>query len=257
VALPNEHGGWGFTVEPVVLGMLVAPGWAGVGLGMAAVMAFLARHPLTLWLSDLRRGKRYARTGLAAFVAAGYLAAGATGLLLAAGQARSAAGPWAFLWPIGAAVPLAGLRLYYDARSAGRSILPEFAGAVAMGSVAAAIVLAGDAPLTLAVGLWLVLAMRALASLYFARTQVQRARGMRVSPKAAYVAEGGALAALAVAAALGLVPWLSVLAIGLLLAYSVYSFGRPSVPARLVGWSQMAFGLLVVAMTAAGVRFGF
>ncbi|MDX2007394.1 MAG: hypothetical protein SFU83_19325 [Meiothermus sp.] len=28
VALPNEHGGWGFTLEPILLGLLVAPGEA-------------------------------------------------------------------------------------------------------------------------------------------------------------------------------------------------------------------------------------
>ncbi|VAV92581.1 Putative membrane-spanning protein, partial [hydrothermal vent metagenome] len=25
IALPTEHGGWGFTLEPILLGLLVAP----------------------------------------------------------------------------------------------------------------------------------------------------------------------------------------------------------------------------------------
>ncbi|GIW24085.1 MAG: hypothetical protein KatS3mg069_0352 [Meiothermus sp.] len=53
VALPNEHGGWGFTLEPILLGLLVAPSWAGLGLGVFALAAFFTRHPLKLWLADL------------------------------------------------------------------------------------------------------------------------------------------------------------------------------------------------------------
>jgi hypothetical protein len=41
-----------------------------------------------------------------------------------------------------------------------------------------------------------------------------------------------------------------------LLLYSAHAFARPPLPARLVGWGQMAFGLLMVALTAVGVRAG-
>jgi hypothetical protein len=29
VAVPSEHGGWGLTFEPVLLGLIVNPSWAG------------------------------------------------------------------------------------------------------------------------------------------------------------------------------------------------------------------------------------
>ncbi|MCZ7661545.1 MAG: YwiC-like family protein [Thermoleophilia bacterium] len=32
VVVPTEHGGWGFTLEPMLLGLLVAPGWASSAL---------------------------------------------------------------------------------------------------------------------------------------------------------------------------------------------------------------------------------
>ena len=65
VALPAEHGGWGFLAEPVVLGLVLAPSAAGLCLALAALAAFLARHPLRLALIDRRKGVRYPRTGLA------------------------------------------------------------------------------------------------------------------------------------------------------------------------------------------------
>ncbi|MFN8450824.1 MAG: YwiC-like family protein [Anaerolineae bacterium] len=65
VAIPAEHGGWSFLLEPILLGWLVAPSAAGLLVGVGMIFAFLARHPLKLALSDRRRGKRLARTAAA------------------------------------------------------------------------------------------------------------------------------------------------------------------------------------------------
>src|SRR3954463_11180737 len=65
IALPTEHGGWGITLEPVVLGLLVAPTPAGVGLALATIGAFLARHPFKIVAGDRRRGRRFPRTPVA------------------------------------------------------------------------------------------------------------------------------------------------------------------------------------------------
>ena len=43
VALPTEHGGWGFLAEPILPGLLVAPSWAGLLLSLAALAVFLDR----------------------------------------------------------------------------------------------------------------------------------------------------------------------------------------------------------------------
>jgi hypothetical protein len=43
VAVPTEHGGWSLTLEPVLLGLMVAWSWPGLSLGVAAMLAFLAR----------------------------------------------------------------------------------------------------------------------------------------------------------------------------------------------------------------------
>src|SRR5665213_893101 len=39
VAMPTEHGGWGLTAEPVLLGLIVAPSIAGGAIGAAAIVA--------------------------------------------------------------------------------------------------------------------------------------------------------------------------------------------------------------------------
>ena len=52
VAIPSEHGGWGLTLEPALLGLLVAWSGAGVCLALAALVGFLARTPLKLAMVD-------------------------------------------------------------------------------------------------------------------------------------------------------------------------------------------------------------
>ena len=44
IALPTEHGGWGFTLEPILLGLLVAPSAAAWEISAAALGIFLARR---------------------------------------------------------------------------------------------------------------------------------------------------------------------------------------------------------------------
>jgi hypothetical protein len=114
IALPVEHGGWGMLAEPLVMGLVLAPTLAGLGLTIAALGAFLVRHPLKLALSDWRRGARYPRTVLAARVAAAYGLVALVGLVLAAWRA-----PAATWLPVVLAAPLGLLQLWYDARLQG------------------------------------------------------------------------------------------------------------------------------------------
>ena len=69
VLKPTEHGGWGLTLEPILLGMLVAPTWAGALLSLAVFIAFLARQPAKTVAIDRRRKLNNARTILSRRVA--------------------------------------------------------------------------------------------------------------------------------------------------------------------------------------------
>jgi hypothetical protein len=41
VILPKEHGSWSLALEPIALGLLVAPSWAGGSLAVAVLAGFL------------------------------------------------------------------------------------------------------------------------------------------------------------------------------------------------------------------------
>src|SRR6187397_2696511 len=69
VAVPTEHGGWGLTAEPILLGLVIAPSVAGLCLGAATMLAFLVRSPLRVVLVDRHRHRTLDRTRLAGRIA--------------------------------------------------------------------------------------------------------------------------------------------------------------------------------------------
>ncbi|HEX6212869.1 MAG TPA: YwiC-like family protein, partial [Methylomirabilota bacterium] len=135
--LPAEHGAWSFVLEPLVLGLLVAPSPAAPELALATLALFFARQPAKLALQDISRRQRYPRTVMAARLAIGLTTAAG---LFALAAWRISPHPW---WiPVAAAAPLALLQLAYDVRREGRGLVPELAGPAAASASAPAMVAA-------------------------------------------------------------------------------------------------------------------
>lgn len=247
VAVPVEHGGWSFTLEPVLLGLLVAPSMAGAALGGAALVAFVLRTPLKLALVDRWRKRRLPRTRLAERVA------GVEVVLLTALVAMAAVTAAAPFWvPLLAAAPLVGVELWYDARSRSRRLVPEVAGAVAMGSVAGAVALAGESGGLVAAGLWIVLAARAVAAVSFVRLQLRRAKEQPAPRVAVDAAQAGAVTMVAAGVAVGAVPPAGAVAVGILCLAHVVLIRLRAPSAPFLGAQQLVLGLGVVLATGFG-----
>lgn len=252
IALPTEHGGWGFTLEPILLGLLVAPSASAWEISAAALGIFLARRPVKILSTDLVRRRWLPRSTMAlifALIYGGIALAGAIGALV------TAQGP--FWIPVLVALPFALLALRADAHSKNRALVAELAGSVAMGATVTAIAIAGGWDLAPAFGLWLVLAARDIAAIALVRGQVRRLHGKPAAATRIYTVQAVAVGAVAVAAAWGIIPWFAVLAIGLVGLTALVSLNREPAPAEVIGWTQMGVGLMVVILTATGVRLGF
>ncbi|MBS3933023.1 MAG: YwiC-like family protein [Truepera sp.] len=250
IALPSEHGVWGFWLEPSLLGLLLAPSWAGLALVGAALAALLAQHPLSLWLADRRRGAWYPRTRYAAAFAGAY--SGVAALLLVATISLAANAAW--LTPLLFAVPLALVQLAFDAQHQSRRLLPELAGAGALGALASSIALAGGWPADLAWALWGLLAARSLPAILYVRTRLRLERGEDPNILPTWLSHLGALAAALIFITAELAPWLSLVAFTLLLARAGLgtSRGRKPAKAKAIGFRELGFGLVTVAILAAG-----
>lgn len=248
VAMPTEHGGWGLTLEPVLLGLIVAWSGAGVALGIAAFAAFLLRTPAKLVAVDIRRGRWLDRSRLAlriAIIEALVLAAAVATVVVLAG--------WRWLLPVLVAGPLVAIELSFDIRSRGRRLVPELCGSVGISAVAASIALAAGHSMDLAIGLWLVLAARAISAIPFVRVQIFR---LRRGQGPVWQSDLAQVVVLVIAAVAVVVDRRLVAgAVGVLLltlAQSVWVRLAP-IPAKRVGMRQMFIGFALVAMTATGV----
>jgi hypothetical protein len=249
VAVPSEHGGWGLTAEPILLGLVLAFSWSGAAIGAAAMLAFLARTPLKLAMVDHRRGRQLDRTVLARRVAAievmALCALGVTALVLAG---------LSWLVPVAIALPLFAIELWFDVRSRGRRLMPELCGAVGMGAVAAAIVIAGDGPVRLAAAAWLILAARSVAAIPFIRTQIGRLHRRAASTRSSDLFQLLAVAIATVAMFVEPDVLLGVFAVVVIVAMQLIWVRRsPVPPAKVLGLRQMALGFALVAATAVGV----
>lgn len=249
VALPTEHGGWSLSAEPAILGLALAPSVAGLCLGVAAMLAFVARTPLKVVLVDRWRGRWLPRSGLAARILAVELAAIAVLGLVAVVTADSLS----FWVPLALAVPLVAVELWFDMRSRSRRLIPELAGTIGIGSVAAAIVLADGRSAALAAGLWVVMAARAVAAIPFVRVQLDRFHRRRAHLWSSDLAQLAAVVAVVVAWLAGWIPLAPVLALAAVAALGLVSVRLAPRPAVFIGVQQMVVGLVVVVVTAVAI----
>lgn len=247
VALPREHGGWSLTLEPALLGLLVAPSLSGALLAVAALVAFLARTPAELFLVDRFRRRTRERTVLAARLAGAY---GTILIVLLAAATVWAQGPFWMILAI--AAPLLALELAYAQRSRSRRLVPELAGSIAIGAVAPAVAVASGEAWTVAWGLWLVVAARVIAAIPFVRVQLRRTKEQGFRLLSSDVAQATAVALLIAGMAWVEVPIAAGLAVTFIGAVHVIEVRRPPRRAAILGAQQVVLGLTVVLATGLG-----
>jgi hypothetical protein len=253
VALPIEHGGWGLLVEPIVLGLVIAPSAAGLSLGGAALAAFLARHPLRLVLMDRRKGARHPRTVLAERFVVLY---GALALALVALALPLAQAPF---WPALALGTVPALvTLGFDLRGRSREALAETAGGAALGASASAIALAGGAAAGVAFGAWALVVLRGVTAVLYVRARLRLDRGLPAAIPSTLASHAVAVVGAVLLAAGGWGPWLGVAALVLLLlrAAAGLSSWRPRLRPQALGYREMGWGFGTLALIAVGYRLG-
>lgn len=253
IALPVEHGGWGFSLEPVVLGLIVAPTLPGLFLAIATMGAFLARQPLKMVMGDRRRGRILRRTPIAERFALLYCTISLLSFLAAIKTAPS----YEFLLPILLAAPLAFVQLIYDRASRSRSLLPELAGATAMASIVASMALVAGWPRALAFGLWAILAARAVPSILYVRARLKMLHRQQASMAIVILTHALALVIAITLAWLKLIPFLGVVALLILFTRALSGFSRYDhvTTAKQIGIRELAFGAVMVASIALGHYF--
>jgi hypothetical protein len=243
ILLPNEHGGWSFLFEPIALGLLVAPSWAGGLIALAALAAFLARQPLKLFVFDRQRGRIYPRTHVA----------GVTFAVLALVALGAFVGAWTLarhrFWPaLACAAPLAAIGLAFDLGKKSREAGAELAAAVSLGAVATAIALAGGTHTELAFGLWGALAARTIPTILFVRARLRLEKHQEAGVPAAMLAHLLAIAGVMVLVYGGFAARYATWAMFLLASRAALGMSRwrPRWKTWQLGVSEIGFGAITV-----------
>ena len=253
IALPVEHGGWGFSLEPVLVGLLVAASLPGLFLSVAAMAAFLARQPLKMVMGDRRRARRLRRTPVAERFSLLYISIALLSFLAAIKTAAS----YEFLLPVLLAAPLALVQLIYDRARRSRALLPELAGATAMASIAASMALASSWSRAAAFGLWAILAARVVPTILYVRARLGTLHGRAASKAVVITMHVLALIAALMLAWIKLAHVLAIIALFILLVRALFGFSEydRATSAKQIGIRELGFGAMMVIAIALGHYF--
>ncbi|MBI5594602.1 MAG: YwiC-like family protein [Elusimicrobia bacterium] len=257
--LPREHGSWAMLVAPPLVGWAAAgggPAAAGLLFVLGAAGAFLARTPLTVLVTA--PGDVRAWRWLAAYSAAALT--GFAGLCLAYGR-------WGLLLLGLPAVAALGATLWFHSRRRSMSEVNELIGIAGLSLGApAALFCASGAWGPEAFWLWVLCAVYFSGPVFHvkmlvtrrvalaqgasaqARLSADQARGLSAVVHCGFFFLVGALAAA------GQVPWLAALPFAAVTLKTVWWGVRqgPRLDLKRVGWQEIAWTLLFVALVAKG-----
>lgn len=252
VALPAEHGGWGFLLEPIVLGLILAPTSLGILLAFAALGMFLVHQPVKIAIKDYRKGRRTLRTQWAERFAAMY-----GGLALVSFFFVFYVADPKFLTPLLIAIPLALVQIYFDMQNRSRHVIAETSGTIAIAAIAPILLLLGDWDMDKSLLVWLVLLGRNIPSILYVRVRLRLERAKEPSLVPAWLSHIVAIVIIAGLIGAGYVPAGVILAIIILTGRALWGISQYRKPVKPihVGVGEIIFGLLYVIIM--GIAYAF
>lgn len=253
LALPTEHGGWGFLGEPLVAGLAIAFSPAAPWIAAMTVGAFLMRQPLRLLITNKRaRPNSDLRTPALSFLLLYFtiFAGGLAGTLISAG-----AGP---LLPFFIALPFILVQAYFDIFRRSRALIPEVAGAVSISASIAAVALADGFTWQNAGALWLVFIARLIPSILYVRERLRIEKGKEHSVLIPFAAHLLALAVVVILSLFGLIPVLIIAPMTFLLVRAItgLSSKRKTMRAMQIGIWEVVYGTAMVLILVIGFYYG-
>lgn len=251
LVMPREHGSWSLALEPVALGLLVAPSPAGAWLALAVVAGFFTRRPLklafTLPATDARRAAAWGWTLFFALTATAALITAASPLG-ANDQHWSAS----TLWPLLLAIPFGAAFLWFDLRGEMREAEAELAGSTAFALVPASFATLAGWNAAAALGLAALMLARSVPTVLTVRTYVRSAKGKPASVWPALLCAIVSLLGVAAFASLQHIPALACGFVALLVARSAFLLSplAPAWSAKRIGMLEAVLGLTYLAGAA-------
>ncbi len=249
IALPIEHGSWGFLFEPLLAGLLIAPTLASMWISLLVIGAFLTRQPLKIFITDWLANRNLPQTEFAFKWTILYGTIFTFGLLGSLSFVKFDS----FL-PFFAVIPLAIYQIYCDVSKQSRQLLPELTGAVAISSSVAVIALANDLKPAIAFALWAIFIARLIPSILYVRNRLRLEKGKRFSKVSPISSHLIALIFIGILAFFGLSSVLTVPIFVILCGRTIWGLSayRKRVKAMKIGIWEVIYGTLVALSVVIG-----
>jgi hypothetical protein len=253
IALPLEHGAWGFLFEPLLAGLLIAPTVSGAFISIFILGAFLCRQPLKFVVGDLLNGKRLPRTAVAVRWLTYFstiAAFGALGIYFTA-EPRS-------LIPLVLSAPVAIYLIYQDASRKSREMLPELLGASVLAGSIASLTLAAGHSYLFAAAMWLTMLARLIPSIVYVRNRLRLEKGKERSIFLPFAAHVVAILVLGVLLFYGFGSVLTIVVATFLLGRAVtgLSATRNKQTAKQLGVREVIYGVIYALSVVIGFYLG-
>jgi len=249
VALPTEHGAWGFLFEPLIAALLIAPTIGGAFLAVLYVGVFLCRQPLKFVVGDRLNHKTLPRTALAFRWMMYFSVIAVIGII---GSIVTAA-PISFV-PLVLSAPVALYLIKQDASRKSRETTVELLASGVLATSIASLALAAGYGYQIAIALWLIMLARLVPSVLYVRN---RLRLEKKKGHSAIVPIASHIAALFVLLAIS--SWLTVAVGAFLLVRSItgLSSKRKNLTAKQLGVREVIYGCIYALTVVAGFYLGF
>ena len=241
IALPIEHGAWGFLFEPLAAGLIVAPSIGAPFIALMVVGAFLTRQPLKFLVGDWLQKRRLPRTDIArrfVLIFGGIAVLGLFGTL--------ALSPLNSLLPFALLTPVVIYLIIQDAARQTRQLLPELLAAFALASSITVLALADGFDFRLALALWAIMLARLIPSVLYVRSRLRLEKGKEFSRTAPIVAHVAALVLVGALYYFGLASVLTTLMAGFLMVRAAFGLSRyrQILKAKTIGIWEVIYGSL-------------
>ncbi|HID39744.1 MAG TPA: hypothetical protein EYP36_09565 [Calditrichaeota bacterium] len=246
VALPKEHGAWGYVLEPFVLVLVVAFSLPGLYLMMAAFLFFLAHRPTSLVARPRNQTQNYL---LSIGVSLVYIVGGLLMLVLAFPLLSVKS---MLLFGSGTVIMVG--YLVFDIYKKKRSLIAEQVVPVALSLMALSVPALAGWPDNRLIAFFFLLLTRPVPTTFYIHTRLKLDKGVEYSANMVYFSHSIALAYAVVAAFNEWIPKSLILAVSILTIRAVRGISpfRKRQNVKQLGIMEFGYGILFVLITAAG-----
>ena len=250
VGFPNEHGSWGFFLEPIILALLISYSLEGLLLSISAFFLFLANQPS----SYVIKGKPKYLLPSAYFYLILYFTISSIIIIYLILTSKSIF----FLFPFFTAISLMLFFKIMELRNLNRNLIVELIPQFAVVLIAVALLITSKWEISLIIAFIFVVFSRSIQTVFYINNKLKYFKGHKPNKILVNLISTIFVIILAYLAVLNLSPWISVLTILLLTVRSIIGFlkSNKNEKVKTIGIKEFIYGFLFVVINSIGYNFG-